>query len=451
MEDPMSSRSQSFIVDESGGTGSNGRQSRVLRNGLMDLHHRFRRDERGNVMIIGAIFIPVAIAAVGAAVSYSSGNAARANMQAALDSAVLAGAIVIDSGDDPIATAQNAFQSNVASFTKSTASNIAASFTLSGITISGQASADATNPFGGIVGTRTYAVGVTAAATKQTIPVCVLGLNGLDNGAFDVNGKPQVNVGCGVQANTTSQSGMTQEGTAAVNAKKFGVTGGHKTNNFSPPPVDGSPKIKDPYASLPFPYHDDCSKGGGNKNVDIKASATLWPGTYCGGLHIFGAGTVVTLQPGIYVMVDGPLWIDGNASVTGDQVMIAFTGKGSTLQVWGDSVVNLTSPTSGTYVNMQFFQDPNDDNTRGLWASIGGSSGGNQGSAKLQYDGLAYFPTQNFWVFGNSVLNANSPSMAIVADKIWVQGSATFNVTNNNPRNLQVKAPTMTYGAKLLN
>jgi Flp pilus assembly protein TadG len=447
----MSSHSQSFVVDERGGSGRNGRQSRVLRNGLTCLLQRFRRDERGNVMIMGAIFIPVAIAAVGAAVSYSSGNAARTNMQAALDSAVLAGAIAMDSGTDPIATAQNAFQSNVASFTKSTASNIAASFTLSGITISGQASADATNPFGGIIGTRTYALGVTAAATKQSMPVCVLGLNGLDNGSFDVNGNPQVDIGCAVQANTTSRTGMTQEGNAPVTAKKFGVTGGHKTNNYSPPPTDGSAKINDPYASLRFPYYDDCSKGGGNKNVDIKDSTTLSPGTYCGGLHIFGNGTVVTLQPGIYVMVDGPLWIDGNATLTGDRVMIAFTGKGSTLQVWGNSVVNLTSPTSGTYVNMQFFQNPNDDNTRGLWASIGGSSGGNQGSAKLTYDGVAYFPTQNFWVFGNAVMNANSPGVAVVADKVWVQGSATFNVTNNNPRSLPVKAPTITYGAKLLN
>ena len=446
----MFSRNRPF-VDEGRLSDRQGRQSRLLRNGLTDLFQRFRSDDSGNVMIIGGIAIPVAIAAVGAAVSYSSGNAARTNMQAALDSAVLAGVVVMDSGGDPIATAQNAFQSNVGNFTKSTAANIAASFTLRDVTLSGQASGDANNPFGGIIGTRTYTVSVTAAATKQTIPVCVLGLNGLDNGSFDVNGKPQVNIGCAVQANTTSQSGMTQEGNAPVNAKKFGVTGGHKTNNYSPPPTDGSAKIKDPYASLPFPHYDDCSKGGGNKNVDIKDSTTLSPGTYCGGLHIYGNGTVVTLQPGIYVMVDGPLWIDGNATLTGDKVMIAFTGKGSTLQVWGDSTVNLTSPTSGTYVNMQFFQNPNDDSTRGLWVSIGGSSGGNDGSAKLTYDGVAYFPTENFWVFGNSAMNANSPSLAIVADKIWMQGSATVNVTNNDPRGLQVKAPTMSYGAKLLN
>jgi hypothetical protein len=98
-------------------------------------------------------------------------------------------------------------------------------------------------------------------------------------------------------------------------------------------------------------------------------------------------------------------------------------------------------------MNMQFMQDNADINTHGLWASIGGSNGSN---AKLQYDGVAYFPTQNFWAFGNAVVSANSPSLAIVADKVWTQGSAAVNVTNNNTRNLAVTAPATTYGARLI-
>jgi hypothetical protein len=127
--------------------------------------------------------------------------------------------------------------------------------------------------------------------------------------------------------------------------------------------------------------------------------------------------------------------------------MIAFTGKGSTLQLWGNSQLTVTSPTSGTYMNMQFMQDTSDINTHGLWVSIGGSD---SDGGKLSYDGVAYFPDQNFWVRGNATVNANSPSLAIVADKVWTQGSATINVTNNNTRNLQVTVPTTTYGARLI-
>src|SRR2546423_398015 len=83
---------------------------------------------------------------------------------------------------------------------------------------------------GALVGDKPYIPSVAAAATKQKIPICVLGLNDLDNGAFDVNGNPQVDIGCAVQANSNSQSGMTQEGRAKVKAKKLGITGAHKTN-----------------------------------------------------------------------------------------------------------------------------------------------------------------------------------------------------------------------------
>jgi len=94
-------------------------------------------------------------------------------------------------------------------------------------------------------------------------------------------------------------------------------------------------------------------------------------------------------------------------------------------------------------MNMQFMQDRNDLNSRGLWDSIGGST-------TLKYDGVAYFPSQNFWAFGDTNITANSPSMAIVADKIWTQGSANVNITHNNPRNLAVTVPTTTYGARLI-
>jgi hypothetical protein len=237
-----------------------------------------------------------------------------------------------------------------------------------------------------------------------------------------------------------------------VVAGKFSVAGGHKTNNYSPAPVDNAPSVADPYASLPFPSYDSCGNGG--KGTEVKTDTTLSPGTYCGGLHIYSTAHV-TLQPGIYVMNSGPFWCDGSAVITGDQVMIGFTGKGATLQIWGDCSMTVTSPTSGTYTNMQFMQDNSSSDTHSLWASVGGASGsGNNdgtGGGKLNYDGVAYFPTQNFWMFGNAVINANSPSLAIVADKVWTQGNATVNITTNNTRNLNVTSPKTAFGARLIN
>jgi Flp pilus assembly protein TadG len=408
---------------------------------------RLAADEKGNVVITTAIVFVFMAGAVGAAASYSTASSTRTSMQGALDAAVLAGMVATDTGQDPIATANNVFESNVSRFAQNNASDIKASFTLQADVLSGVATGSVNNPFGNLIGSKVIPVDVHSAATKQTISVCVLGLNGLDNGAFDINGsKAQFNASCAVQANSNSKSGMTEEGHPTAKAKKFGVSGGHKGESFSPPPSDGSAKIDDPYASLPFPYYDSCDST--KKDLDIKSDTTLSPGTYCGGIHIGGDSVKVTLQPGIYVMVGGSFWADAGSIVTGDRVMIAFTGKGATLRLGGGSSMTVTSPTSGTYMNMQFMQDNNDPNTHGLWCSLGGNGGDD--SAKLQFDGVAYFPTQNFWTFGNSVVNANSPSMAIVADKVWTQGSATVNVTNNNTRNLAVSAPKTTFGARLI-
>jgi hypothetical protein len=288
----------------------------------------------------------------------------------------------------------------------------------------------------------TIPVNVSAAATGARGSLCILGLNAFDSGSFDLNGNAKFNApSCAVQANSGSSQGMTMEGQPTAKAKTFGVSGGHTGNTYSPKPIDGTAKIADPYASLAFPHYDYCS--GHEQMLKIKSDQALSPGTYCGGVHIF-SGANVTLDPGVYVMNGGPFWVNGNSTVTGDKVMIAFTGDDSTLYLTGNSTITLTSPTMGVYANMQFMQDRTQEvphagtGAEGVWFSVGGSNGD---TTKLKYDGTAYLPTQNWWVYGNAVVDANSPSLAIVAGKIWTQGDATVNITTNNPRSLAVSAP----------
>jgi len=422
-----------------------GRTVRRLARAAGGVLRRFETDKNGNVAITTAVVLPLLVGAAGVGVSYAMGNSTRSDMQNALDSSVLAGVIATNSGGDPIGTATTVFQSNLSAWAKSNASGINASFDWTNGTLTGHASGTATNLFGGVIGTRTYTITVNSAATQSTTPLCVLGLDSLGSGAFNADGSALTfNASCAVQANSASSSGMTQKGNASLSAKKFGVTGGAKTSNYQPPPQPNSPAISDPYASLPFPSYSSCDKNA--KMLSIKDTETLSPGTYCGGIHMDSTANV-TLQPGIYVMVDGPFWADGSAVVTGDQVMIAFTGKGSTLDVWGNAQMNVTSPTSGTYMNMQFMQDSSSPDTHNLWVSIGGSD---SDGGKLTYDGVAYFPTQNFWVRGKSTVNINSPTLSIVTSDINIQGAVNIQITNNNTRNLPVTPTVTTYGARLI-
>jgi Flp pilus assembly protein TadG len=402
---------------------------------------RLRTDESGNVLITFALMLPVLVAAVGAAVSYSLGSSVRTELQNSLDAAVLAAASSSDFADPAaaVATADEFFRHQASRYAAASATG--ATFKVEGLMIFGEGTGSVSNPFGRLLGSAQYPVLARSAATKEVVPVCMLGLNSTDAGSFDMRGHARLSApNCAVQANSSNRTAMTQEGKPTAVAKKFAVTGGHKGDNFSPPPADGSSRLPDPYTAVPFPNAGFCPGGGSAMKID--ADATLSPGTFCGGIQITG-NTKVVLLPGIFIMEDGPFSIDGSSSVVGDRVMIAFTGPRATLQMRGSSSVKLTSPTSGPYTNIQFMQNRDDPGSRGLRASVGGS-------ARLDYDGTAYFPTQTFWVFGDAGVNANSPGMAAIADEVRIQGNAAVTVSTANPRNLAVTTATTAYGARLI-
>jgi hypothetical protein len=411
----------------------------------MALTRKFRSDDSGQIATIFALAVLPVVIGVGAAIDYSRANNGRSSLQAALDSAVLAAAIDASANWNQVAT--NTYNGNVNA--KGGVPGTA-TFTLeSGGIYSGVAASTTPTAFMGIIGIRSMPIQVRAKAITTKVPVCLLGLNAFDKGAFDMNGNAKLNAAtCAVQANTTDGKGMTQEGNPTAIAQYFGVAGAHTGTGYSTTPKDGAGQVADPYASIPFPAYSAC--GNNPKGMDINGGTTvLDPGTYCGGIRIKG-GASVTLNAGIYVMVDGAFQVDGASTVTGTEVTIAFTGDDATLRLWGNSTLNLTSPTSGTYTNFQFFQNPNDDKGRGAWVSIGGNGNNGGDGSKATWDGVAYFPTQNFWVYGNPVVNVNSPSLAIVAGQIWDQGNATINVTNLNKRNLKVTQTMTSGGARLL-
>jgi hypothetical protein len=111
----------------------------------------------------------------------------------------------------------------------------------------------------------------------------------------------------------------------------------------------------------------------------------------------------------------------------------------------GNSVVTLTSPSSGTYMNIQFMSDRTVSQSKKQqeWTTI-------LGSATLNYQGVMYLPEQQIWAEGT--INATSPSMAILADQVWWQGNQKTTITVANPQNLPVAAaPTFGIGARLVN
>lgn len=431
-------------VGEKLGTRSSRRRRRLWLSLRLALGG-WRKAEQGSVSMMTAVALPAALIACGAAVSYSLETAVYSDLQNAIDSAVLAGAAA---NGEEIATAERVFAAHLGNYARRHVENIQPRFVLKDGVLAGEIGGDFTNPFANILGVGRYPIVVDSAAARRDIRVCVLGLNEFDKGSFDVNGNPSFNASCAVQANSGSTLGMTQEGSAPVRAARFGVSGRQKTNAFSPAPTENSARLPDPFASLPFPPFDNCASSRKNGRLDpitIKSPTELRPGTYCGGLIVEGAD--VTMAPGVYVMVDGSFYVKGGGQVVGREVMIGFTGADSTLRLWGNSSLDVTSPMTGIYKNMQFFVDPNSVQAQKNWVSLGGSDGNPDGTPKLSYDGVAYFARQNFWVYGNAIVNGNSPTYSVIADKLWFGGRATVNFTQENRRGLDLpEAPSVASG-----
>ncbi len=409
------------------------------------------RDSSGSTLIAFASTLPMLLAGSGAALMYGFQVMTVSDMQAALDAGTLAGTAMSGSATSElrIANAGKAYYWNFKTVAGNveTASNFWVqidddpAFTASKWEVSGTASARVRNPFSFAIGDAWLPVTATSTATKQeSDPVCLLGLNASADDTIEMKGQPEITVrGCAVQANSGSAEAISQTSKAFMSASMIGSSGGYTGTGYDPMPTTGTVPLADPYAEVPFPSSSPCDYN----NVRIaNNTVTLNPGVYCGGLTV-QAGAKIHLEPGIYVMKDGPLWLNSDASLDGEGVMIGFTGPGATIRMDGSAQARLTSPASGTYMNMQFMQEPGTGGD-GLAASI-------DGNITLSFDGTMYFPTQNIELGGGSVITANSPSYAMIGDRILIHDQSVVNISHKNSRDLPIAdAAGFMYGARLI-
>jgi hypothetical protein len=252
----------------------------------------------------------------------------------------------------------------------------------------------------------------------------------------NINGSATLNAPtCGIVDNGNYN---TKGNALVVSASTFGVAGtnivkgpgGTVTCTDSPTscPTDNVAPASDPEQGKLSPPCSPCTGGtaisiSGNGGFSAPGGGvsyanntyTISPGTYTDiSIAGTGGGNTVVFSPGTYV-IDGStgITIPGNATITGNGVTFYFTNT-ATMNMTGTPTINLTAPSTGTYTNVLFYQDPAD--------TSGPSFGGNSGSF---YDGLLYFPTAAVTFFGNNT----SVNVAItIADAINLSGTPTVNL-----------------------
>jgi hypothetical protein len=402
------------------------------------------RDESGTVVMMFAASAPVICGMVLLGASYSMQITTATQMRGALDAAVLAGTALPATATESerLSAAKRVYDGNFAE--NNLAKNGKNSFWVKGgdapkfsandFEVHGKVEAFVWNPMGGLFGDTWEPVAVKAAATKQDAdPVCILGLNRTLPETIDMSGQPKIIADeCAIQANSKSGEGIRQVGKPTMRGSKIGVTGNYTGSNYEPDPITGTAPIDDPFKDLAFPAKT-CTHP--ELKLTNETDYELEPGVYCGGVYL--NNSTIKLKPKngicatacIYVFRDGPLDVRAGSVVTGDNVLLAFTGNSSTLYMGGSATMKVTSPTSGPYANMQFYGDPS--TTGQPWGV------GIVGNNTLEYDGVMYFPTQNIWFGGGSIVKANSPTYAMISDKIWFQDQSEITVTHDNPRNIE--------------
>jgi len=148
---------------------------------------------------------------------------------------------------------------------------------------------------------------------------------------------------------------ITVRSNSTVTAEAISITGGFggSSSRFTPFPETGAPPAGDPLAHIPAPEVGGCSYTNRRfKNTD----ATIGPGVYCGGLDIDGNARI-TLEPGVYVMKDGPLRLDSNSELAGVGVGFYLTGDDAVLDFNSNVMIDLKAPLSGPLAGLVFFED----------------------------------------------------------------------------------------------
>jgi hypothetical protein len=380
-----------------------GRRIMFRRSELSSLLRRFGPSSGGNVLMIFGLGAPLLFGAAGIAVDYSTWVAQTARLRSAADLAALAATRELQVGSPDEARIQAVAQSVVAQQIHVADGDGPVAVATTPIRATAQ------GPIKGVKVTlvqRKNAImsrivtpeltDIEVSATAQMAggtKVCVVGLDEAAPDTIRLDDRAQISAGgCSVYVNSKSTTALRSEASAKVTSMLACTAGGYKSTssaNFAPrPPTTDCPKTPDPLADRPPPPVGSCLF---SKLLLKEITRTLSPGTYCGGLYI-EKGSRITLQPGVYVIKDGPLVVgpgpsvkgllddlgdpshsnddDGTAASTGwlKGTGVGFyftgevkpnkkTGKAVVMRFEPNSVVEITAPTSGPMAGLLFHED----------------------------------------------------------------------------------------------
>ena len=400
----------------------------------------FLRDLRGNFATGFAIVVSLMVFMAAGAIEVAQIYNVKSSLQAAVDAAALAAAREISvtgtaakNADATVANVvEDVFGANIGASIVDAGTITKAEYDRKQGLVTVNATLDTTVP--PLVRYALKVDKIEAESQAQIVGrpnICVIALESSGDRAVHARNKAVlIGRNCAVYSNSSSPKGVEAESTSAVSATFTCSHGGAAgpLSSYKPEPITDCPKIVDPLKDRPAPAiaSAECDF----TDMKVQASATLNPGVYCGGLKINSQGKVY-LNPGIYVMRDGPLDAAGKTELIGSGVGFYLTGPGAVVLLEGNSIINLEAPTSGEMAGILFA----DSRTQ----SVSNTHKITSNRAE-RLVGALYFPNTELEVDAPGTVADKSPWTAIIAREVRMLNDSNV-VLNTNYGDTNVPVP----------
>ncbi|WP_410823529.1 pilus assembly protein TadG-related protein [Methylobacterium oryzisoli] len=311
--------------------------------------------------IVFVIALPMLVGAVSAAIEYGRLLHRRAQLQSAADAAALAGGNMLKLVNTDDAAVRSAALQVFATQAQTPPDRVSRPSAVVTEKRGGvEVAVEETVPslMGKLLSLPSMTVSVRATAQLMNqLRLCALALDPSAKGTLYLEKEAQVTaLDCSIYSNSRHGQGVLAGDNATVRAQSICSAGGYEAPkaNFTPTPIPQCAPIPDPLKDQVLPTAGPCimlpayispKSASEGKNEIKDVTATLSPGTYCGGLKITGKSQI-TLNPGIYIIKDGPLVVEKRASLLGSEVGLFFTGDRGGLRFDKDTTVSLAARTS---------------------------------------------------------------------------------------------------------
>ncbi|NNF76466.1 MAG: pilus assembly protein [Rhizobiales bacterium] len=320
-------------------------------------------DTCGRVGKLFSLTVPLMLVAGGPVVDFSEQVWVNSKLQAIADGAALAGAREISMSKSDPAHIQKIVLDYVNARKQDTGSmapldvqaNVAPGS--SGVTV--VISKEWNSSFSHIFGiNKSSARALATAHVVGNTKVCALSL--MDNedmpGVQLADSAKLSATDCGVYSNSKSANSVLAAQSAKLEAHLICAAGGTSkglTAGLSPVPMTDCKQVRDPLAHRAAPAVGRCME----VDMVVGKSTVLFPGTYCGGLTI-KQNAWVGLQPGVYVMKDGPLLVEDEAELSGQNVSFHLDGENAVFDFSKGTKINLSAPQAGPLAGLLFYETP---------------------------------------------------------------------------------------------